>query len=105
MATARNPKRGEVRRMLTNEELADALATDRVNLADLVGETIEVRGYTLDKGQYGEFARIEAVVDGTEVEITSGGAVVLPQLKRLGERDACPVSLRVVSFPGQFGKD
>jgi hypothetical protein len=90
---------------LSASELADALATDTVKLADLVDQTIQVRGFSLDDGQYGSFARIDAVVDGTEVEITSGGAVVLPQLKRLQERDAFPVSLRVVSFPGQFGKD
>jgi hypothetical protein len=90
---------------ISASELADALATDTVKLADLVDQTIQVRGFSLDNGQYGDFARIDAVVDGTEVEITSGGAVVLPQLKRLKEKDAFPVSLRVVSFPGQFGKD
>ena len=90
---------------LSAEELADALVMDRVGLADLVDQVITVSGFTLDSGQYGSFARIDAVVDGTEVEITSGGAVVLPQLKRLQEKDAFPVSLRVVSFPGQFGKD
>jgi hypothetical protein len=90
---------------LTAEQLAEALATDSVKLADLVGETIEVQGFTLDSGQYGEFARIDAVVDGSEVQITSGGAVVLPQLRRLEKLDAFPVSLQVVSFPGQFGKD
>jgi hypothetical protein len=90
---------------LSAEELVGVLATDTVKLADLVGETIQVNGFTLDNGQYGDFARIDAVVDGEEVEITSGGAVVLPQLRRLKEKNAFPVSLRVVSFPGQFGKD
>jgi hypothetical protein len=90
---------------LSPEQLAEALATDSLKLADLVDQTIEVHGFTLDNGQYGEFARIDAVVDGEEVQITSGGAAVLPQLKKLERLDGFPVSLRVVSFPGQYGKD
>jgi hypothetical protein len=92
--------------MLSQEQLADALSIDRVTLADLVDQTITIYGFELDSGQFGEFARIDASFGSEEhIEITSGGAVVLPQLKRLQELDAFPVSLRVVSFPGQFGKD
>jgi hypothetical protein len=90
---------------LSGDELTELLETGGLKLADLVDQTIEVQGYRLDEGQFGAFARIDAVVEGQEVEITSGGAVVLPQLKRLAERDAFPATLRVVSFPGQYGKD
>lgn len=90
---------------LSNAELADLLSSGTVKLSDHVGDVVTILGYRMDDGQYGPFARIDAIIDGQPVEITSGGAVIVPQLERLAKADAFPVDMRVASFAGQFGKD
>jgi hypothetical protein len=90
---------------LSPEELADALSTSTEKLSDYVGQKLIVAGFDLVDGAYGEYAQIEAVVDGVEITVSSGGTVVLGQLKNLAEKNAFPIELVVSSFPTKYQND
>ena len=92
----------------SHEELQAALdsASGTRKLSEFVNQNLVIESFTEESGQYGVYAVIHATtLDGEEVTISSGGRVVVPQLKKLESMDAFPVEVTVVSFPGQFGKD
>lgn len=93
---------------LSKEDIQAALdeaAGGGEKLSEYVDQRIVVTGFVLKDGQYGEYAVITAVnSEGEEITISSGGTVVLPQLKKLKELEAFPCEITVTSFPGQFGK-
>ena len=91
----------------TPEELQAILASASGSrkLSEFVGQSLVISDFSEEKGQYGDWLLINATtLDGEEVVISSGGKVVLPQLRKLKDLDAFPVEVVVVEFPGQFGK-
>lgn len=91
----------------TSDELRAALesAANSRKLAEFVGQNLVVNGFREETGQYGTYVIIDAVtLEGDEVTISSGGKVVIPQLRKLESLEAFPVEVVVVEFPGQFGK-
>lgn len=96
---------------LTKEQVQSALdAAKSLSLADFVGQTLVVLGFTLDDGQFGKYALIQAVTeDGEEVTINSGGKVILAQLAALDDVDAFKdksgVEVLVTGTPTRYGND
>lgn len=85
------------------QALAGVNVGDTTSITELVGETLFINGFTETSGKFGEFIVIEAVkVDGTEIKVRTGSAVVKDQLKRLELAELLPESFVVASAPGKI---
>ena len=70
---------------------------------EVLGEIIEVTGFQLRDGEYGEYMLLQGfkTTTGEEVKITCGGEVVMEKMTFVARMNAFPVACRFIK-PGRY---
>jgi len=81
-------------RSLTEVAKEKGLYRPLVKVADILGKEIVIERFYTTEGDMGEYAVVEALLDGEPIRFSTGGMVLLPVLK--GVEDELPLRTTIV---------
>lgn len=75
-----------------------------VRLEDIADEEVDVVGFRLQNGAFGEYVFMDVVrKDGTMLTVLTGARAIVEALKKADEADAFPLPAKFVKFKRAWG--